>query len=113
MARIVVAGSGAIGASRQEQISKESLSLDQAAAIGQISARFGQATMQVLRVAFLSALVLGLPTFLMGGTLPAVSRWAESSRAGMARLGFFYAGNIAGGHRTLLDRKYRHAQRFG
>jgi thiol reductant ABC exporter CydD subunit len=35
-------------------------SRDQAAAIGQISARFGQATMQVLRVAFLSALVLEL-----------------------------------------------------
>ena len=36
------------------------------------------------------------PTALMGATLPAISRWMENSRLGMARLGFFYGANIAG-----------------
>jgi spermidine synthase len=36
------------------------------------------------------------PTMAMGATLPAVSRWVESTPAGVAWLGFFYAGNIAG-----------------
>jgi spermidine synthase len=36
------------------------------------------------------------PTLLMGATLPAVSRWIETSPTGVAWLGFFYAGNIAG-----------------
>jgi spermidine synthase len=36
------------------------------------------------------------PTLAMGATLPAVSRWIETSPRGVAWLGFFYAGNIAG-----------------
>jgi spermidine synthase len=36
------------------------------------------------------------PTMAMGATLPAVSRWVESTPTGVAWLGFFYAGNIAG-----------------
>src|SRR5271169_3670777 len=32
----------------------------------------------------------------MGATLPAVSRWIETSPTGVAWLGFFYSGNIAG-----------------
>jgi spermidine synthase len=36
------------------------------------------------------------PTLLMGATLPAVARWVESTPAGVAWLGFFYGGNIAG-----------------
>ena len=36
------------------------------------------------------------PTFLMGATLPAVARWVETTPRGVAWLGFFYAGNIAG-----------------
>ena len=36
------------------------------------------------------------PTLLMGATLPAVSRWIETTREGISWLGFFYAGNIAG-----------------
>jgi spermidine synthase len=36
------------------------------------------------------------PTLLMGATLPAVSRWIETSPTGVSWLGFFYAGNIAG-----------------
>jgi spermidine synthase len=37
------------------------------------------------------------PTLAMGATLPAVSRWVETTPEGMAKLGLFYAGNIAGG----------------
>jgi spermidine synthase len=37
------------------------------------------------------------PTFLMGATLPAISRWVESTPEGVSWLGFFYGGNIAGG----------------
>jgi spermidine synthase len=36
------------------------------------------------------------PTLAMGATLPAVSRWIETTPRGVAWLGFFYAGNIAG-----------------
>src|SRR5262245_55115773 len=37
------------------------------------------------------------PTLMMGATLPAMSRWVESSPEGVSWLGFFYGGNIAGG----------------
>jgi len=44
-----------------------------------------------------SATVLLLPpTLLMGATLPAVARFVEASPQGVAWLGFFYGGNIAG-----------------
>jgi spermidine synthase len=36
------------------------------------------------------------PTLLMGATLPAVSRWIETTPEGVSWLGFFYGGNIAG-----------------
>src|SRR6188508_3687170 len=36
------------------------------------------------------------PTLAMGATLPAVARWVESTPRGVAWLGFFYGGNIAG-----------------
>ena len=36
------------------------------------------------------------PTFLMGATLPAISRWVEMTPEGVSWLGFFYGGNIAG-----------------
>lgn len=36
------------------------------------------------------------PTAMMGATLPAVSRWVESSRSGMAWLGWFYGANTFG-----------------
>jgi len=43
------------------------------------------------------ALVLLLPpTILMGATLPAISRWVETSRAGLSRLGLFYGANTFG-----------------
>jgi spermidine synthase len=37
------------------------------------------------------------PTLLMGATLPAMSRWVESTPEGVSWLGFFYGGNIGGG----------------
>ncbi|MCX7179156.1 MAG: SAM-dependent methyltransferase, partial [Proteobacteria bacterium] len=43
------------------------------------------------------ALCLLPPTLLMGATLPAISRWVEATPKGVAWLGFFYGGNIAGG----------------
>jgi spermidine synthase len=36
------------------------------------------------------------PTLLMGATLPAIARWVETTPQGVAWLGFFYGGNIAG-----------------
>jgi spermidine synthase len=36
------------------------------------------------------------PTLLMGATLPAISRWVETTPEGVAWLGFFYGGNIGG-----------------
>jgi spermidine synthase len=43
-----------------------------------------------------AAVCLLPPTLAMGATLPAVSRTVETTPAGVARLGLFYAGNIAG-----------------
>jgi len=42
------------------------------------------------------AVCLLLPTLLMGASLPAMARWVESTRDGVAWLGFFYGGNIVG-----------------
>src|SRR3989441_8667448 len=36
------------------------------------------------------------PTLLMGATLPAISRWVETTPRGISWLGFFYGGNIGG-----------------
>jgi spermidine synthase len=48
----------------------------------------------------LRGLVCGIcllpPTVLMGATLPAISRWLETTPRGVSWLGFFYGGNIAG-----------------
>jgi spermidine synthase len=43
-----------------------------------------------------AAILLIPPTILMGATLPAISRWIETTREGISWLGFFYGGNIAG-----------------
>ncbi len=43
-----------------------------------------------------AAIVLLPPTLMMGATLPAISRWVEATPRGVAWLGFFYGGNIAG-----------------
>jgi spermidine synthase len=42
------------------------------------------------------ALCLLPPTLLMGASLPAMSRWIETTPRGVSWLGFFYGGNIAG-----------------
>jgi len=48
----------------------------------------------------LRAVVAGVcllpPTILMGATLPAISRWVETTPQGVSWLGFFYGGNIGG-----------------
>jgi spermidine synthase len=44
----------------------------------------------------IAAICLLPPTLLMGATLPAVARWVEATPSGVAWLGFFYGGNIAG-----------------
>src|SRR5436309_277099 len=36
------------------------------------------------------------PTLLIGATLPAISRWVETTPRGVSWLGFFYGGNIGG-----------------
>lgn len=47
--------------------------------------------------AFAAGICLLPPTILMGATLPAISRWVKTTPEGIAWLGFFYGGNIAGG----------------
>ena len=49
----------------------------------------------LLRAA-IAAICLLPPTLLMGASLPAMSRWMEATPEGVAWLGFFYGGNIAG-----------------
>ncbi len=48
------------------------------------------------RCAALAGLFLLPPTLLMGATLPAIARHVETSREGVAWLGFFYGGNLVG-----------------
>src|SRR5262245_27460514 len=43
-----------------------------------------------------SALCLLPPTALMGATLPALSRWLETTKTGTARIGLLYGANISG-----------------
>ena len=50
----------------------------------------------VLARGIVAAVCLLPPTILMGATLPAVSRWIETTPAGVSWLGYFYGGNIAG-----------------
>ncbi len=56
----------------------------------------GHGLASILLRAAVSALLLLPPTLLMGATLPAISRWIETTREGVSWLGFFYGGNIAG-----------------
>jgi spermidine synthase len=44
-----------------------------------------------------SAICLIPPTLMMGATLPAISRWIETTPKAASWWGFFYGGNIAGG----------------
>ena len=51
----------------------------------------------ILLRGLICAVCLLPPTVLMGATLPAISRWIETTPRGVSWLGFFYGGNIAGG----------------
>ena len=55
----------------------------------------GSGTASLLFRSILTGICLLPPTFLMGATLPAISRWVETSPEGVSWLGFFYGGNIA------------------
>ncbi|MEN9661287.1 MAG: hypothetical protein RL324_236 [Verrucomicrobiota bacterium] len=45
---------------------------------------------------FVAGLCLIPPTLLMGATLPAISRWVETTPKGVSWLGLFYGGNTVG-----------------
>jgi spermidine synthase len=45
---------------------------------------------------FVAGLCLLPPTLLMGATLPAISRWVETTPKGVSWLGLFYGGNTVG-----------------
>jgi spermidine synthase len=55
------------------------------------SGMFGLATRAIF-----CAIVLLPPTLMMGATLPAISRYVETTPSGVSWLGFFYGGNIFG-----------------
>src|SRR6185437_15495414 len=61
------------------------------------SAWAGSGVFGIVLRAIMAAICLLPPTLMMGATLPAISRWVESTPEGVSWLGFFYGGNIAGG----------------
>jgi spermidine synthase len=66
-------------------------------AVGRIYApHAGQGFVGILLRGLVASVCLLPPSFLMGATLPAISRWVESTADGMAWLGFFYGGNTVG-----------------
>lgn len=56
----------------------------------------GRGLSGILLRAAVAGVCLLPPTMLMGATLPAIARWVRTTRDGIAWLGFFYGGNIAG-----------------
>ena len=56
----------------------------------------GSGVVGILIRGVVAAICLLPPTLLMGATLPAIARWVEATPRGVAWLGFFYGGNIAG-----------------
>src|SRR5262245_41794353 len=62
-----------------------------------VSVSGGTGILGILMRGFAAAICLLPPTLLMGATLPAISRWVESTPEGVSWLGLFYGGNIAGG----------------
>lgn len=50
----------------------------------------------ILLRSLIAAFCLLPPTILMGATLPAISRWVETTPKGISWMGFFYGGNIFG-----------------
>jgi spermidine synthase len=66
-------------------------------AIGGIyTALAGTGTSGLLLRALIACACLLPATVLMGATLPAVARWTETTRDGVARIGLLYCGNVAG-----------------
>ena len=63
---------------------------------GVYTAWAGPGTFGVLLRTAAAAICLLPPTLLMGATLPAVSRWLETTPEGVSWLGFFYGGNTGG-----------------
>ncbi len=63
---------------------------------GLYTAWAGTGAFSMILRSIVAAICLLPPTLLMGATLPAVARWVETSPKGVAWLGFFYGGNIAG-----------------
>src|SRR5437773_9186923 len=57
----------------------------------------GEGMIGIVFRAVIAGVCLLPPTIMMGATLPAISRWVKATPDGVAWLGFFYGGNIAGG----------------
>src|SRR5712692_2780608 len=64
---------------------------------GAYTAWAGEGVAGIVLRAVAAGVCLLPPTVLMGATLPAISRWVKATPDGVAWLGFFYGGNIAGG----------------
>ncbi len=64
---------------------------------GVYTAWAGEGTIGIVFRAVVAGVCLLPPTIMMGATLPAISRWVKTTPDGVAWLGFFYGGNIAGG----------------
>ncbi|HET7695780.1 MAG TPA: fused MFS/spermidine synthase [Vicinamibacterales bacterium] len=62
-----------------------------------VSISGGAGVFGILMRGIAAGVILLPPTLLMGATLPAMSRWVESTPEGVSWLGFFYGGNIGGG----------------
>ena len=63
---------------------------------GVYTAVAGTGQFSVFLRGLVAAIVLLPPTLMMGATLPAIARYVETSPRGVAWMGFFYGGNIAG-----------------
>src|SRR5258707_13996724 len=55
-----------------------------------------QGTLGLVLRGLVAACCLVPPTLLMGGSLPAIARWAGTSPRGVSWMGYFYSANIAG-----------------
>jgi len=64
---------------------------------GAYTAWAGTGVASIVMRAIAAGVCLLPPTMLMGATLPAISRWVKATPEGVAWLGLFYGGNIAGG----------------
>jgi hypothetical protein len=60
------------------------------------AASLGHGLRGIVLRGLVAAVCLLPPALLMGGTLPAIARWIETTRQGVSWLGFFYGANIAG-----------------